>query len=390
MGTQAMLSLVGLSAVSSQSNDLGIGVIGNMISGKSNTETLSTIKNISNVNFEMMFHTGSLFPGNAAYNKSSYWENKIKPAFEYLDMNNVVYSVIGREDWTNDVTSIFKFTKDPAYRQMIGTKMIQTSFWYYVTRSIYVPSRGAFLNGPNSAVNLGVAFIDTHAWCNPNVLVSSKDHDQHVEVEKYLQTFNNNGLSYKFVVGDAPIFSSASGTNACLYNTLLPLLEKYDIQLYISGADHSGEIITYRDINFLNVGHFNRVTQMAFKDIGSDVVRHFYAENNGFAVLKLRQDHIKIDMLNAKGATVAYSHRLNPSFGARGVTNMKSSTHVMPHLPEEVVVNESFIAAGVAVGTSGALVSFVSGTIGLMYILSMMSIGALTLVARHQRNNEKI
>jgi len=378
------MKYLGLPLVSS-ARDMAIGLFGNVWSTTNNRDTLTALKNTPNTNFEMMIHTGSMFPGGMAYNKKSVWEGQIKPTMSFLQMDNVCYAVTGEEDWRNDVTAILDITNEKSYKEERGTKMVARSLWYYIQRSIYVPSSGALMNGPNSAVNVGIAFIDTYSWCHPSVLTSDPEVDQKKDVEEYLRSFMNNGVSYRIVVGDAPIYSSASGTNWCLESSLRPLLKEYDVQLYVSGKDHTGEIIKDGDLTHLSVGHFNEVVDLAFKNLGTDIDRHFYAEQSGFAVMKLRPEHLSIQMKNSKGA-LSHLHLVHPAKDARGYSNLKAPGFKMPPIAS-VNVKHSAVQATAVSGTS--YIAALSGSVGWLYGFSLILIWGLTLTSRHQRMTDQ-
>jgi tartrate-resistant acid phosphatase type 5 len=70
------------------------------------------------------------------------------------------------------------------------------------------------------------------------------------DLENQLKTISASGVPYIIVGSHFPIFSVAEhGSTQCLINSLMPLLHKYKVSLYLSGHDHNLQHISYTYLN---------------------------------------------------------------------------------------------------------------------------------------------
>jgi tartrate-resistant acid phosphatase type 5 len=70
------------------------------------------------------------------------------------------------------------------------------------------------------------------------------------DLENQLKTISASGVPYIIVGSHFPVFSAADGgSTQCLVDSLMPLLHKYKVSLYLSGHDHNLQHISYTYLN---------------------------------------------------------------------------------------------------------------------------------------------
>lgn len=152
-------------------------------------------------------------------------------------------------------------------------------------------------------------FLDTH----PLVAHNSEHHSdlpQHYAKQqlKWLDSvLLHANEKWKIVVAHHPIYSSSPrhGDSQKLIELLKPQLEKYGVQLYISGHDHD---LQHQKpdgkIDYIVSGAGSQIRKSA-----SNSNTKFSKGISGFAALSIQHDSLHINFINYKGAIEYYYSR---------------------------------------------------------------------------------
>jgi len=169
-------------------------------------------------------------------NGDNFYENGVTdvndPRFKYTFENVYTYQslqtrwyiVAGNHDWEGNVTAQIAYSEK-------SNRWYYPSEWYTVTHYI-----------PNTNVSIQFVFIDTIVY-DDWFSTDSYRENQWIEA-----TLSQSKADWLFVVGHYPVWSvGANGPTETLVTYLKPMLEKYKVNAYISGHDHS--------MQHLNDGH---------------------------------------------------------------------------------------------------------------------------------------
>jgi len=161
-------------------------------------------------------------------NGDNFYENGVQsvtdPRFQYTFENVYTYQslqtrwyiVAGNHDWEGNVTAQI------AYSQT-SNRWYYPSEWYTVTHYI-----------PNTNTSIQFVFIDTIVYDD---WFSTDSYKENLWIQN---TLASSTADWLFVVGHYPVWSVGSnGPTETLVKYLKPMLEKYKVNAYISGHDHS-------------------------------------------------------------------------------------------------------------------------------------------------------
>jgi tartrate-resistant acid phosphatase type 5 len=106
---------------------------------------------------------------------------------------------------------------------------------------------------------------------------------------------------WKVVYGHYHIYSATRGDNQELIKRLLPILEKYHVQVYLNGHDHNlQEVRPQGGVHFFVSGG-GGATLYDLKDYPRSI---FKQKINGFTVLEADASHFKISFVNIEGKEI--------------------------------------------------------------------------------------
>ena len=165
---------------------------------------------------------------------SSRWEttwNKIfDPNFPNIgDLN--YYVTAGPADYKNNISAQINYQENDQYK-----RWKYYDLWYKIPKINY-PEFGIdiFLIDTNVMLGKSAADQDTSAEA-----IADRQAQQYAWLDEQLES---SMADYLIVAGHDPIFSVSSQQEQLLLDNLLPLLRKYDVQIYLSGNDYNQQVI---------------------------------------------------------------------------------------------------------------------------------------------------
>lgn len=170
-------------------------------------------------------------------------------------------------------------------------------------------SKKFFINGDTSQVVL-IAFIDTNPlipefYKNSEYGPNVKNQDstkQKKWLEKVLSDKTPN-IKWKIVVGHHPMFTGGSRTEAydtrAIRNSLKPLLDKYKVDAYLAGHEHSLQHIVIDSVNHFISGSASEKTPAVLIP-GSKMAASEY----GFMLFSITEKNMFVRTINDAGKTI--------------------------------------------------------------------------------------
>lgn len=155
------------------------------------------------------------------------WERSYERIYTAPSLQSRWYTTLGNHDWQGNVPAQIAYTEE--------------SDRWYMPASYYAEEM-AF--GPDSTRALFV-FLDTTPIAYPpeyeERFDSSGDWEPEEQIEWLEETLRDSDATWKIVVGHHPIYvgSVRYSDNQRLIERLVPLFERYGVQVYFAGHDHN-------------------------------------------------------------------------------------------------------------------------------------------------------
>ena len=168
-----------------------------------------------------------------------------------------------------------------------------------------------FINGDTSQVVL-IAFIDTNPFIpefynnaeyGPNVKTQDSS-AQKLWLEMLLGNPSKN-IKWKIVVGHHPKYSGGSRTDAydtkAIRNSLKPLFDKYGVDVYLTGHEHSLQHLKAADSK---TQHFISGAASEKTPVHQIPESKMVASEYGFMLFSVTSDQITVQTINDKGKVI--------------------------------------------------------------------------------------
>ena len=158
------------------------------------------------------------------------WNKIFDPKFKNIgDLN--FYVTAGPADYRNNISAQIEYQdydKDKRWKYY--------DLWYKIPKIQY-PEFAIDIFMVDTNVMLGKSALDQDGSAEA---IASRQIEQYAWLEKELES---SMADYLIVAGHDPIFSVSSHQEQVLLDNLLPLLRKYDVQMYLSGHDYNQQVI---------------------------------------------------------------------------------------------------------------------------------------------------
>ena len=152
--------------------------------------------------------------------------------------------------------------------------------------------------------------------------VANKQKNQYDWLRSELTKYEN--FDYIIVAGHHPIFSiSSHGTQSFLLETFYPMLQEFDVNLYLNGHDHNLQSLTSTYVSTrtdLNTTMYHTVAGQGGKydcstkhnsDLPSYASSHFFwcgnGNEGGYSQAEVNQDRMTLKQINARNDMVLYT-----------------------------------------------------------------------------------
>ena len=234
------------------------------------------------------------------------WIEEFENQYAKPELNMQFFPVAGTGDWQGNVSSFTTMTKlvysngrKNLEESIIlnldrkGAKWTYPNYFYHYTKT-FTDSTSSNVYKSGDQVTAFFLFIDT-TILSPGFADISLTNEHWKFLENSLE-HASKAHDWVFIVADKPIISSgSSGGDKYLFNHIEPLLKKYSIDAYISGADHNMELIDESNIAHINCG------TGAFKGTGSKRERYskFYSTTPGFCRHTITKEKFTTEFLDS-------------------------------------------------------------------------------------------
>jgi len=151
------------------------------------------------------------------------------------------YVVTGNHDWYSDAHVQVDFTTSSRNE---GSFWQMPSFWYKRSFS-------------SSSSSIDVFFIDTMIWRKSSHIERYVDRDgEYTRQRNWLKDgLAASTAAWRIVVGHHPVYSAGKhGITGELLDDLDPIMRRYNVAIYISGHDHSQQLIQYEGMDYIVSG----------------------------------------------------------------------------------------------------------------------------------------
>ncbi len=121
-------------------------------------------------------------------------------------------------------------------------------------------------------------------------------------LEFVLERANRYGANWIFVFGHYHIFSNGYYKNyKIMEERLLPLLEKYNVDVYFCGHEHNYQVLKYNKLKLIINGAGSYCSDVTTYNYNKDVQTIFTSKSNGFTFHNLSKNNFTINFVNSDG-----------------------------------------------------------------------------------------
>ena len=253
------------------------------------------IKTIENINFNLLL--GDNFYPNGV---SSVYDNQWKEKFVTMFPSRIPsFPILGNHDYIQNPESQIQYSKINPIWQM--------PFYYYDFKinlnkqSVHFIMIDTCLLAEDITVFLlKNTFVQDAELNNYYQLLKKYQMKQKLWIQKKLE---NSTSKWKFVCGHYPILSNGPHIISLeLQNYLMPLLEKYKVDFYISGHDHNLQHIVQNNINYVISGGFSTFYSKKDVDRGNNI--KFVSDTGGYALFEMNDNIISMDFRSPTNSSI--------------------------------------------------------------------------------------
>lgn len=238
-------------------------------------------------NYTKKYNTSfNIVLGNNFYDNgvSSIYDSQWKTKYESIyKNNNPWYVILGNHDYYGNITSQIDYTN-------------QDNRWNMPDKNYVIKEK-----------NLKIIMLDTQQLdplCS-NVSVNVTSYKNKKNIYNWLEKELSTNEAFKIVVGHVGIYSiSEYGICNELVNNLFPILESYNIALYLHSHTEILQHNSYKNIDMIGCGTASKVSKYRDLKFSSDYIK-YYTLNYGFCFHTIDIDndnyYIKTQFINENG-----------------------------------------------------------------------------------------
>lgn len=265
-----------------------------------NLNTLN-LKKIKDLQFNILLGD-NFYPNGVISINDNQWKNKFGLMF---NQEIPSFAILGNHDYIQNPEAQILYTKYSNSWKM--------PFYYYdIVVNIYKKS-------------VHFIFIDTNLLAEDITLYLLKNTNTNNEsiqnyyklINKYKQhqkkwlekTLKKSKTKWKIVCGHYPVHSNGPHKISTeLQNFLIPLLEKYKVDFYISGHDHNLQHLIKNNINYVVSGAFSSYYPKNFSTTMAKTL--FFSTLGGVVKFEINDNSISLDFL-ASNNSIIYNYLLS-------------------------------------------------------------------------------
>eukprot|EP00475_Leptophrys_vorax_P036812 TRINITY_DN6280_c0_g1_i1.p1 TRINITY_DN6280_c0_g1~~TRINITY_DN6280_c0_g1_i1.p1 ORF type:complete len:581 (+),score=152.65 TRINITY_DN6280_c0_g1_i1:240-1982(+) len=219
----------------------------------------------------------------------SQWNKTWLEVYDYPSLNVKWYAVLGNHDYVQNPDAQIRY-----YEQSLNWKWVMEDHYY---------SKLIHLNNDEVNTSVLLLFIDTNYWeNNDNPEFQSKGI---AELQWIDESLRNSTADWKIVVGHHVIFSIGEhGDSVALKNTLQPILEKNQVNAYISGHDHTLQHLSKGSIQYFVSGNGGKMGSLQSVSTTSADQVNFARVDPGFMIHEVEKFQMNVTMVDSKGISI--------------------------------------------------------------------------------------
>jgi tartrate-resistant acid phosphatase type 5 len=235
----------------------------------------------------------NFYPSGVISEHDPLWKYSFEDIYTDFSLQWDWYPVLGNHDYKSNPDAEVAYSK-------ISRRWKMSARYY---------SKKVFINGDTSQAVL-IAFIDTNPFIpgfyqnaeyGPNVKTQDSS-KQKRWLEKVLRD-RSPAVKWKIVVGHHPMYTGGSRTEAydtkAIRNSLKPLLDKYKVDVYLAGHEHSLQHITVGATQHFISGSASEKTPAVLIP-GSKMAASEY----GFMLFSITKDKLLLQAINDSGKII--------------------------------------------------------------------------------------
>ncbi|CDJ37084.1 acid phosphatase, putative [Eimeria tenella] len=307
--------LVGLLEIPASLAQLRFAALGNYgfdISGqKEVAETLK--KTAAEERISFLVSPGSNFPNGVSGANDTKWDEMFEDVYsdEKGSLRMPFLTVLGAEDWSGNYTAMRERT-DLVYGDGSSEEAVSNSpkwtlpnWWYHYAVHFTASTGSAFLSSGHKDMSVGLVFVDT--WVLSSAFpFGSVTEKAWKDLERTLQ-IAPKVFDFILLVANRPLYSSGSSKgDSALQYYLQPLLQKAQVDAYISGYDRDMELIQDEDISYINCGTGSVSGSSALVTASGS---KFFSGEKGFCLFELTADGLITKFINGTNGEVMFEHK---------------------------------------------------------------------------------
>lgn len=208
------------------------------------------------------------------------------------------YAIPGNHDYLGDIQAQVQYSSTHNTLWRMPSRYYDKKFYSQDGCGVHVFFLDTFTICPNESRLCSIAM----GMMDFDLLFSHKDVAQYQWLEQKLA---ESTMTWKVVVGHYPVFSNGlHGNTQELVDDLYPLLQRYDVDFYLSGHDHDMEFMRKNDINFIvsGTGCSSNPISYSHQSIYASDMSTF-----GFNVLQFTKQYAKFGFATNNGTQMWYS-----------------------------------------------------------------------------------
>ena len=199
------------------------------------------------------------------------------------------YAILGNHDYYGGYTSVkaeIKHTK--------------------LSRNWCMPRCNYYFSEPSTQsyfIYIDTCQIYKELYYETELMITKEDEENTLQyLENRLIDAHKDGAKWIFVFGHYHIFSNGFYKNYdIMIERLLPLLIKYDVDVYFCGHEHNFQVLKYKNTHFIVNGAGAFTSDVHHKNTCEDVNTIFKTHNNGFSIHSLTNKTFTIEFKNVWG-----------------------------------------------------------------------------------------
>lgn len=161
-------------------------------------------------------------------------------------------------------------------------------------------------------IHIDTCKIYPELYHETDIMISKRQIKETLDyLEFVLQRAKYNNANWIFVFGHYHIFSNGYYKNyEIMEKRLLPLLLKYNVDVYFCGHEHNFQVLEYENLKLVINGASSYCSDVEFYNNNLNVNTKYISIKNGFTFHNLTKHAFTINFMNVNGK-IDYSYQMN-------------------------------------------------------------------------------